>query len=65
MFFFESLGTGSDSGTNFVVGTEPAPEIVEPPKPSVNDENSPNTFRFVPIHSDVESGSHLSSYLNL
>ena len=31
MFFFESLGTGSD------FGTEPAPEIVELPKPSTQD----------------------------
>ena len=33
MFFFESLGTGSDSEPSFFCGTEPAPEIVEPPKP--------------------------------
>ena len=34
MFFFESLGTGSDSKASFFCGTEPAPEIVEPPKPT-------------------------------
>ena len=34
MFFFESRGTGTDSEASFFFGTEPAPEIVEPPKPS-------------------------------
>ena len=36
MFFFESLGTGSDSEPSFFWGTEPAPEIVELPKPNVH-----------------------------
>ena len=34
MFLFESLGTGSDSELSFFFWTEPAPEIVELPKPS-------------------------------
>ena len=35
MFFFEFLGTGSESETSCFFGTEPAPEIVEPPKPTM------------------------------
>ena len=35
MFFFESLGTGSDSEPSFFGGTELALEIVELPKPNI------------------------------
>ena len=35
MFFFESLGTGSDSEPLIFFLTEPVPEIVEPPKPNL------------------------------